>query len=186
MLLPGILVANVGVPMLVLLWPAQWLAWVPMTLLQAELGHRRLQLPRGAALRIVSTAKLAATAFGVPLTWAVMLGVQLALGAGLAASGILNEDALDGRVLGAVTWPLRAAWLAPTENAWQVYLAFAVLLVPCCWVSFSIESLITRRMLPTCEPRTMRAWIQIANVLSCLLLLLAAAVYPVAMQGRAW
>jgi hypothetical protein len=181
MLLPGILVANVGVPMLVLLWPAHWLAWLPMTLLQVELGHRRLQLSRATALRIASTAKLVSTMLGVPLTWAVMFGVQLAVGAGWAALG-----APDWRVLRAITWPLQSAWLAPTESAWDVYLAFAVLAVPCCLVSLTLESLITRRMLPAREPHTVQAWIRSANLLSYLLLLLAAGVYPLATGGRAW
>ena len=167
--------------MLVLLWAAHWLAWIPTTVLQAELGRRRLQLSRGAALRTAGAAKLVAIAVGIPLVWAVMVGVQLALGAGLAALG-----ATEGALLGTVTWPLRAAWLAPTESAWRVYLAFAVLLVPCWLVSIGLESLISRRMLVVVEPRAVRAWIQVANLWSYLLLLLVACIYPIATGGRAW
>jgi hypothetical protein len=181
MLLPAILVANVGVPMLLLLWPALGLAWLPLTLLQAELGHRGLQLPRAVALKIVGVAKLTATLIGVPLVWVVMLALQLAVGALLSVTG-----AGDSSVVAAATLPLRSAWLAPTQDAWHVYLAFAVLAVPCFAVTLVTERAIARRMLAGFELHAVRSWINRANVLSYVLLVITAALYPVATGGRAW
>jgi hypothetical protein len=181
MLLPAILVANIGVPMLLLLWPVLWLAWLPLTLLQAELGYRGLQLPRAVALKTVGVAKLTATLIGVPLVWLVMLALQLAVSALVSVTG-----AGDSSVVAAATLPLRSAWLAPTEDAWRVYLAFAVLAVPCSLVTLMTERAIARRMLASLEPHGVRSWINRANVLSYVLLVITAASYPVATGGRAW
>jgi hypothetical protein len=181
MLLPAIVVANVGVPMLLLLWPAHWLAWLPSTLLQAELAHRGLALPRAAALKVAGVAKLVFTLIGVPLVWAAMLVLQFAVGALLTLSG-----AGDSNVVAAITLPLQSAWLAPTEDAWRVYLAFAVLAVPCCLVALLTELAIARRMLAGRESPAVRRCIERANALSYLLLVIAAGVYPVATGGRAW
>jgi len=181
MLLPPLLVANLGVPMLVLLWPAHVLAWLPFTVLQAELAHRELRLPRATALKISAVAKLVSAFIGVPLAWAGMLAVQFGVGAALSATGAASSGALA-----AATLPLRLAWLPPTANAWRVYLAFALLAVPCCLLALGTEFIIARRMLASCEPRALRGWIKRANLLSYLLLVLAAAVYPVVTGGRAW
>jgi hypothetical protein len=181
MLLPAILVANIGVPMLLLLWPAYGLAWLPLTLLQAELGHRRLQVPRLAALKLVGVAKLLATLIGVPLVWAGMLALQFAVGALLAATG-----AEFSSVVVAAALPLRSAWLAPTESAWRVYLAFAVLAVPCCLMTLLTERAMARCMLAELEVRAVRSWLNRAHALSYMLLVIPAVLYPVMTRGRAW
>lgn len=181
MLLPPILVANVGVPMLALLWPAYWLAWLPLTVLQAELAHRDLGLPRATALKSAGIAKLVSVMLGVPLAWAGMFALQLGVGAVLTAAKAANPGALAYATL-----PLRLAWLPPTENAWRVYLAFALLAVPCCLLALAAEFRIARRMLASCDPRAVRAWIKRANLLSYLLMVLAAAIYPLASGGKAW
>lgn len=181
MLLPAILVANIGVPMLLLLWPAHWLAWLPLTVLQAALARRDMQLPQAVALKTAGMAKLVSTLIGVPLVWTAMLVLQIAVSALLSLTGAGGSS-----VAAVVTAPLRSAWLPPTDNAWRVYLAFAVLAVPCCLATRIVELAMARRMLPDREPQDVREWIERANVLAYLLLVLAAGMYPLATGGRAW
>jgi hypothetical protein len=178
MLLPPILVANIGVPMLLLVWPAHWLALLPLTVLQAEIAHRSLQLPRRRALQVAGAAKLISVALGIPLAWAGMWALQVALQFAMGAA--------QSSSVAAATFPLRCAWLVPTENAWRVYLAFALLAVPCWLVAQLMEFAVARRMLSARPPRAVRSWIVRANLLGYFLVVLAAGVYPVASGGRAW
>jgi hypothetical protein len=180
MLLPGILVANVGVPLLALLWPAHWLALVPLAVFEGELGHRRLQLARPAAMRVALFGNLVSTCVGVPLVWALMLAVEFGTSAVLSMLGVSGSS-----VVRALAFPLTSAWIGPTDDAWRVYLAFAVQAVPCCLASIAIESMIARRMLAR-EPQALRGWITQANLMSYLLLLVVTLTYPLASGGRAW
>jgi hypothetical protein len=181
MLLPGILVANIGVPMLALLWPAHWWALGPMVFLAGQLGHQRLQVPRRSVIKAALVANLASTAVAVPLVWLGMLALEIGAGAALAAF-----DVPPSSVLRHAAFPLRAAWLDPTEDAWRVYLAFAILLVPCCLASMFTQYIIARRMLAGAQPRLLRAWIQSTHLWSYLLLLSVAAAFPLAAGGVAW
>jgi hypothetical protein len=48
------------------------------------------------------------------------------------------------------------------------------------------ERAIARRMLAGLEPHAVRSWIDRANVLSYVLLVITAALYPIVTGGRAW
>lgn len=73
LLTPGVACADVGLPMLALAWPLQWLAFVPIVLLECELIRRRLKLPFTQMLWPTCKANLFSTIVGIPIAWIVML-----------------------------------------------------------------------------------------------------------------
>ena len=67
------LLANVGLPMLVIQWPMMALALVPVIVLEAVLVRDLLDLPFWAAMAGMAKANLLSTLVGIPLAWIAAL-----------------------------------------------------------------------------------------------------------------
>jgi len=118
--------ANVGVPMLAVVWPASWWLLVPVILLESLVAVRLLRVGFVRGARVVGIANLLSTLAGIPITWGILVLVQMLLGWGDAR---WMPDSLTG-ALAAVT--LQSPWLMPFEEQlrWMVPAAAAVLCVP--------------------------------------------------------
>jgi len=153
--------ADAGVPMLVLLWPAAWALLVPVVLLEAEVARRRLALPYRDGLRVAGVANAVSTFVGIPVTWGVLVVVELVATGGRA----LGLGTLAGRIA-AVT--VQSPWLIPYEADldWMIPVAALVLCVPFFFMSVFVEAFIARRLLASHAPAHVRSWSWRANLAS--------------------
>jgi hypothetical protein len=166
--------ANAGTPMLALAWPAYWIALLPMIVVQALILRRLLKINWPRALKVTTFGTLWSTFLGVPMVWFMLLAVELLVG---VVMGALHAS----RSWDYILFPLMAAWLGPTQNAWVVYAAFAVLAVPFCAVAILIEGRVAAVMLVELPTNQVRAAIWRATMWSYVLVVACALVYPLFM-----
>lgn len=127
--------ADAGVPMLALLWPASWIAFIPVVIIEAWIARRIIGLTWKPAVIRSSIANATSTLIGIPLTWGALLVVELVLSGGGRAFGI---DTIPQKLFAAI---VQAPWLIPYEEDlnWLVPTAAIVLLVPFFFASVFIE-----------------------------------------------
>jgi hypothetical protein len=168
-LAPGAAFANIGLPMLVVVWPLSAAAIVPVVALESLVIGRMLDLGwRHVAVQVLK-ANLLSTAAGIPLAWLVSVLIEAALGA--ITIGVTGAQAYPpegtGEIAGVV---LTAPWLGPFEEGghWIVPAATIVLLVPCFVASYLIEAWYVAKVLLPSDLRAARRAIWRANLLSYL------------------
>lgn len=145
------ILADAGLPMILLTFPAMLTVLVPVILVEAWLYRRWMSLKAGTALKSSGVANLASTLIGVPVAWCAVLLLDF-----VALGGILRIPTFD-RVLDKQDSPLAAiiltilapAWLGPGSKYWMVPLATIMLLVPTFFLSVWIERFIVYRMVKT-------------------------------------
>jgi len=172
---PSNVFANAGVPMLALAWPAQWLALIPIILLECEICRRALQLSFRQLIKPVSSANLISTLIGIPLAWIAMLGLEFAVG--IAGFSLLPKETEIPIYIQYLIFPFMSAWVA-ADNVWQVYFAFVILTVPFCIVSILIEERVLRRAFPNQPASTIHDFTRRANIMSYGLLSFIALLFP--------
>ena len=135
--------ANTGLPMLGLVWPASWILFLPIVLVEAFVCARVLPVPYRKALWMTSVANAFSTLVGIPVTWFLLVGVQI----GLPGSSFVGPEASLDNVLSLVR---NAAWLSPTEPVptWNVTTSALALCVPFYFVSVWTEGFIVGRCAP--------------------------------------
>ena len=180
-LLPSSAYADAGLPMLALTLPAAVIALVPVILIEAYVFKRR-GFPFWWALKWNTVANAASTIAGVPLTWGILVVLEMLAARALFASGIgfPSWDTWPGKALSVI---LQAPWLAPWENpsdAWIVPTAFLILLVPFFLVSWLLETLIIRGFNPSYDRKAISRACLRANLISYALL----ALYPISLFWR--
>jgi hypothetical protein len=153
--------ADLGVPMLFVTFPAMFVALVPIIWIEAHYALRRLGLAYRQALGVSAAANAASTVIGLPVTWLVLVGVQLLTGGGNA----YGLQTLPDKLL-AVTW--QSPWLIPYEGelVWMIPAATLCLLVPFFFASALVEYQVARRMLSAHARDHVLAAIWRANLLS--------------------
>jgi len=127
--------ADAGIPMLALAWPGMMIALIPIIIVEAIVSNRIMKIDRKAIIIATSIANAVSTAVGVPLTWIVLVVIQISTGGG----GIVYDfDTAIGKLL-SVTW--QAPWLLPFESDlyWMIPAAMLVLLIPFFFASWAIE-----------------------------------------------
>lgn len=156
--------ADVGVPMLALMWPPAWLLLLVIVPVEGLFARRILSLDWRAALGLSLRANLASTLVGIPLTWLVLLLAEF--GTGYAFS-LLKFDEVNGRsaVQRAVAMAVFAPWLGPGDglSRWIVPGAAAYLCIPFFFVSVLIENRVALHRLGPLEAPLVRRWSWLAN-----------------------
>ena len=109
LMLPGIAYANAGLPMLFLAMPVFLISLLPIIAIEAFYISKSLNLTIKESLKIVSISNVFSTVVGIPLTWFLLVVVQMLTGGG----GAYGLNSFMGKVL-AVTW--QAPWLIPYEQ----------------------------------------------------------------------
>jgi len=147
--------ANAGIPMLVLVWPASWVLFIPIVLVEGRVAQRVLEVPfkQGAKLALVANAW--STLVGIPLAWLGMLMVEYAIGFSLYA---LKSE--PGPAMEFLLSLLMAAWISGMAS-WQIPAAGAVLCAPFFFASVWVEARVARRRF---APDLALRWARSANV----------------------
>jgi hypothetical protein len=135
------ILADAGVPMLMLAFPAAFYLLVPVVLVETWISRRVTEIsPRRRFLGVLS-ANAVSTLAGWPLAWIAMALLQLFVIPG--GGGAYGLSTVSGKIA-SVT--LQAAWLIPYEDDlyWMVPTAAMVLMVPAFFVSILTERLVLR------------------------------------------
>jgi hypothetical protein len=155
--------ANVGLPMIVVLFPLGLLSLPVIVVVEALVVARCLRLGFWQALKIQTLANVLSTVVGVPIVWCVLAAVEIFLGAGLSRLGWRFDTS------GILVTIFTAPWLIPLRHTfprWIVPTATLVLLGPfffaSYWTEFQVVNLICRT--GSVEERRRAVWF--ANGLS--------------------
>lgn len=166
--------ANAGVPMLALIWPALWLTFLPVVLIEKEVLRHASDQP-WKHTKYVALANLVSTMIGIPVVWFVMLGLEMAIGVGVS---FLPESVSSSRLFEYALLPFMSAWAGPSANLWILYFSFVVFSVPFCVVSVLVEESILRRYGHQFEPGQLRRLVWRSNIYSYLFLILVGLEVP--------
>jgi hypothetical protein len=140
LLFPDCAFADTGVPMIFLGFPLMLVAFLPVCLLEIWYFKHALKVKTKPLVAPIFLANLMSTLIGYPLSWALLLGLNLVTtgGRSVGLSTLWTKIA-------AVT--LQAAWLIPYEQHlnWMIPVAGMVGLIPAFFLSVWIEFLILRQ-----------------------------------------
>lgn len=158
-----VLLANAGLPALIVLAPFFLGAILPIILIESFVISRAITAPmRGRVLSAVTRANAASTIIGIPITWVLLVICQLIMGGSQAAP-------LDGWFSRVWRITVQAPWFLPYDDQpdWMIPTACAVLMIPFCLASIAIEGSVLEKRLGDAAPikRIWRAVI-LANILS--------------------
>jgi hypothetical protein len=181
LLWPKIALANAGIPMLLLAWPASWIVFVPVVLVEAAVARRVLSLPTRDAIKLSLVANAWSTLAGIPITWALLVVLEMSVGLILAM-----VTGSSGSVANPLLLLFYAPWLPPLNASWILPAAGAVLCVPFFFASVWVEARSAARRVPA--DQALR-WAKRANTATygffLVLLLLAAIISRISQAGSA-
>jgi len=162
---PGIASANAGVPMIFLAIPVLGVSIIPIIIIESIVLSKQLELAAPVAFKTATISNLVSTIVGIPLTWLLLVLIQMLTGGG----GAYGLDTALGKVL-SVT--LQAAWLIPYESDlhWMIPVAGLVLLVPFFFVSWWSEYFVSRKMLKDHSAQRVKIAVRNANMITYALL----------------
>lgn len=152
------MLANAGVPMIALHLPAMAALLVPIIAIEFILSLKQVPLPNRRRLHGVAAANLVSTFVGLPITWMLMLILNVVT-TGTEAKGLETAPQLLASVV------LQSSWLVPYESdlGWLIPAATLVLLVPYFFVSVAVERLVLRKVWKSESSRTVAAFAWLAN-----------------------
>src|SRR5574337_161729 len=118
-----------GVPMIVLTWPAMVVLLVPIIAIEGLLCRRWLGLSTWQAIKSNAISNLASTIIGIPVAWAVMFAVEL--GVSSLAIKLPTVQKWNTPLAKVISILLSAAWLGPPgeNDVWVIPAATLVLLI---------------------------------------------------------
>jgi len=159
--MPDVCKADIGLPMLFVTMPTLLIALVPIIFLEALVAWPYLKLPIDRLLKASGLANLFSTLIGIPVTWSLLVVLQMVTGGG-GAYGLATPLA---RVL-AVTW--QAPWLVTYggELEWMIPAATLFLLIPFFFVSWWVEFLLMKRILNDVEINLLKRTVGRMNFIS--------------------
>lgn len=143
---PFLVVADAGIPLIAVTWPAMVVALAPIIVMEALLIRKRIGYKPWPIFRATAVANLVSTIVGVPMTWLALVACEMFIGTAVSEiPAIQNSHSPLARVIAFV---FAAAWLPPGAKSSSVLLATLVLLVPFFFVSVWSERYVMKRMLP--------------------------------------
>ena len=172
-----IVLANVGLPMLMLGLPLLALALIPVAGLEAAWYRYALRLTWQQAGRGSWRANLWSTFIGLPLAWACLAGVEIVIMVILQVAGEPSPISLSDSLLASYLYlVLSSPWLVPLPGDMGVIMAGAglVLLVPAYVVSYIGEARVLRREWPEADGASVYRHSWLANSMTYAVLFAAA------------
>lgn len=158
-MLSSLLLADIGLPMILVVWPIAWIGFIPIVILEAWVMARRLGVPYRHVDWTVVYSNLVSTLLGLPLAWYALVLLQMKVPGGGNGFYRHPQEALLAVTVG-------AAWMVPGRNTpvWEFPVANLVLLLPFYVVSSVIEDLVNRWRLGWTREVTKATWL--ANLAS--------------------
>jgi len=167
------LLADAGVPMIFLTFPAMLVLLIPVIVIEGLLCKKWLGLTMAEAMKSNAASNLASTIVGIPVAWSIMLGVEFAaIGIADRSNAIQNWHSPIAQVI----WFLvGSAWIGPPSetNLWVIPAATLALLVPFFFASYAIEYIVVNYMvgmpeggLPSLASRRVRIAVRNANLVT--------------------
>jgi hypothetical protein len=167
------LLADAGVPMILLTFPAMLMLLIPVIVIEGLLCKKWLGLTMAEAMKSNAASNLASTIIGIPVAWAIMLGVEFVTFGIIERSNPIQNWRSP---LAQVIWFfLGSAWIGPPseKNVWVIPAATLVLLVPFFLASYGIEYLVVKHMVgmpeggpPNLAYRRVRIAVRNANLVT--------------------
>ena len=162
-----ILLADAGVPMIFLTFPAMLILLTPIVLVEAFLYRKWLRIKTRKAVSYSIWSNIASLILGIPLAWGMMFLFELSF------FGIF-ESKLDllakSPFANVIFLIVGSAWLGPTTTPWIIPAACLVLLIPFYLASYGVEYLVVRILINQEEPhhadRDVRVAVRNANLVS--------------------
>lgn len=157
--------ADMGVPMIFVTMPLMVIALIPIILIESFILARKIHASVKSVLWATSAANVVSTFIGIPITWALLLLVEMLTG---SMYGINFHTAL-GHFL-SVT--IQSPWMIPWESDlyWMVPAASLFLLIPFFFASYVVECAVTNKMIKKVSRHDVRKGVFIANIASYALL----------------
>lgn len=162
--IPTTAFANAGVPMLFIVWPAMFIALIPIILVEAYI-IKKCGITLKKSIVLTAQANLASTAVGIPLAWIALVVIEIISGGGGSHGLTTFWDKIY-----AVT--IQSPWLIPYESDlnWMIPSATLFLLMPFFFVSYWMEKIILHNRIKKCPKETVDKLCFKANIVSYLLL----------------
>lgn len=173
-LCPAPALADAGIPMLVVVWPAAWVLLVPIVIIESMVAKRIFNTTFLSGLKIAGLANTVSTLVGIPFTWLILFVLQ-------NISGATKAWGIDTFVQKLLAVTVQSPWLIPYPNAPNWFLPAAATSLCLCFYVMSIilevfvVKLYARGAL---ESRAIVKWSMLANTASysCVFLALVAMV----------
>ena len=178
--------ADVGLPMIILTWPAMVALLIPVIVIEGLLCRKWLGLKTWQAIKTNAVSNLVSTIIGIPLAWAVMFAIEVGVLGLVSESNALQN--WHSPIANVIFFLLSSAWLNPDlgEKAWLIPAATLVLLIPFFFASYWIEYFVVRKMVgtPDEEPSNLsstrvRTAVRNANLVTYGIMFLATSVWLV-------
>ena len=177
LLISNLAYADAGVPMIFVTFPLILFALVPIVLIEGYILYHRLNLTLKKSLLVATASNLTSTLIGIPLTWLLLVIVQMVAG-GSYSYGI---ETFWGKFI-SVT--LQAPWLLPYEGSlgWMIPIATIVLLMffffASWWIEYGISKLFLKKQYTSkAINRAINRAVLIGNIVSYLCLALYTQLY---------
>lgn len=153
--------ANIGIPMIAVIMPASWILLIPVIFIESAVAESVLGYKYWRAIKPVAVANAVSTIIGIPITWGLLVLVQMFSGGG--GSEGLNTFALR---IYAVT--VQSPWLIPyasNELEWMLPAAGITLCIPFFFASVFCEYLVMNKLI-SANPTAIKHWAWLANGIS--------------------
>ena len=160
--LPNSAQADIGLPMLAIVWPGSWILILPIIILEALIAKRILNSNWGLAFKISGAANAVSTIVGIPITWFALALIFWLLG--IFAFYLPLPESMQV----AIMIPFYTLWLPPIveKHIWLIPLSATILCLPFFFASFILEKMVAGKLASELPKGTIRIWALKSNLYS--------------------
>jgi len=178
--------------MIALTFPLMLMLLIPVIVIEGLLCKKWLGLTNWEAMKSNAVSNLVSTLVGIPLAWAIMLGLQFGAMASVGRSHFLD---FNSPLATMVALLLNSAWIPSVEGSdlWWIPAAILVLLVPFFFASYGIEYLAMTYMIgmPSGGPENLtqpriRTAVRNANLVTYGAMFIATSIWLIYLRATSW
>ena len=170
-ILSGTAHADAGVPMILMFEPPLIVLLIPVILIEGRVLRKQLGIPASRGRGVALASNLASTLAGVPLTWGLLVLLQIAFGYDDGGTGTASRFLFG------------AGWIAGEgQSTWYFMAVMAYLWVLFFLASWGIEYMVSQPMLTDFPRGQVNRAVLRGNVYSYLMLAAAIAIWLIGMR----